>query len=120
VGSLRILLVGVPRLLADILRATPELGVRIVGEVAEVDALRAEVDRTRADVAVVATADPALPEAERWLREAGPALRAVVGITADGRKAAIHVLRPSRHPLEDLAPEEILRALRDVAQDGPA
>jgi hypothetical protein len=44
-----------------------------------------------------------------------------VGITPDGRRATIHVLRARRHSLADAAPEAILRALRDVvhAADSP-
>lgn len=114
-------MVGVPRLLADILRATHDPDVRVVGETAETERLREELDRTKANVVVVATADPALPEAESWLLEACPVLRAVVGITPDGRRATIHVLRARRHSLADAAPEAILRALRDVvhAADSP-
>jgi AmiR/NasT family two-component response regulator len=114
VDTLRILLVAVPRLLADILRAMPDPDVRIVGEVAGIAMLRPDLERTDANVVVIATSDPALPSADRWLLEPSTRLRGVVSITPDGRRATLHVLRPHQQPLGEVGPHEILRALREA------
>jgi len=111
--SVDILLVAVPRLLGDILRTRTGNDVRIVGDVPRDDALLQRARESDANVIVLATAEPSKLAVDRWLL--GPAaLRGVVAITPDGRRATLHLVRVHRRSLDTLPPEHVVGALRDA------
>lgn len=113
-AEIGILLVGLPRMLVDLLasivRSEPDL--RIVGEFAELDPSAA---LSRRDVGfVIVGADAALPDV--W----GPAMRArpdvgVLGLSDRSGSAYLYELRPQAVPVGELSTRLLVGLIRSSA-----
>jgi hypothetical protein len=105
----RIVLVGLPRLLSDLIvgLGAEERGSEVV--TAEGSDLIAAAEARDADV-VVTTAALAAPDAVAALLEARPRLRAIA-VDGDGREGVVYELRPHRQELGELSRSTLLGAL---------
>jgi hypothetical protein len=116
VDAIRILLAGMPRLMADIvafgLAAEPDM--LIVGSVEAVDALAVAVDATRPDFLVVGVDGEDLPVQCGPVLAEQPELR-VLGIEQDRVEAGLYELRPHRVALGVMSPEELAATIRGAA-----
>jgi hypothetical protein len=110
VTSIRVILVGIPQLLADIVEEliARQPDMEIVGSVASSRDLRRAIRRARPDV--VLCGGTRLPPALCALLEAHPHLR-VLAIEASGRAGFAYDLRPVRTPL-DVWPQGLIDAIR--------
>jgi hypothetical protein len=114
VEQIRILLVGVPPLLGDILRRAGETDVRVVGEWTAASGVAGAVDERDANVVVVGAPDRALPHVASALFDRHPRLL-VIAITLDGRRATLHMLRPHSQRLGDVSAGGLAAAIRAAA-----
>lgn len=112
--QIRILLVAVPPLLGDILRRTSEPDVHIVGERSVVSGVVGAVDERDANVVVLGTPDRGLPHVASVLFDHNPRLL-VIAIAVDGRRATLHMLRPSSMRIVDVSPVGLGAAIRAAA-----
>jgi len=114
----RIVLCGLPRLLADILRATIadhpdlELAGELVGHESPWDDPRTQT----ADVVLHGSGNGADQETARALLYATPRSR-VFQLTASGADTYVYELRPERTFLGELSPQELVDAIKSR---GPA
>jgi hypothetical protein len=108
----RILLVGLPRLLeeivSDALAQAPDLMVTATLPDAEALAL----DPPAADVVVVGTDSPGLIATTL---ERQPRL-AILAVSDDARSSSLYVLRPERTRIGDLSPGSLVAAIRAAAE----
>jgi DNA-binding NarL/FixJ family response regulator len=111
VERIRILLVGVPPLMADILRGSAEPDVAVVGERRADGDLVEALDEVAANAVIVGTAEPGLPSAAALLFSRRPAVK-VVGITGDARRATLYELRLQRQIIGEVSPSELVGAIR--------
>lgn len=116
VSSVNILVVALPRLFADVVRAAGGAGVRVVDELADADELVEDVDRTDTAVVVVGDASGELPAACRALLKRRPHTKVIV-VRADRAAAQLFELRPSTTVLRDLTPRSLVDALTAAVQD---
>jgi DNA-binding NarL/FixJ family response regulator len=112
----RILLVGLPRLLEQIV-AEALVGAEdlaLVGISSKLDDLSGAAEEARADVVVLRGADRAQV---MTLLEQHPRL-AVLSIDGDGRDSSLCALRPECIRIVDVSPTSLVAAIRDVMQSG--
>ena len=107
-----IVLVGLPRMLRDIIEqaVTPEPDMVIVSDPRE-PSLAATVERTGADFVILGR-DAGPTEVDGLLCE-NPRLR-VLAVAGDGREAFLYELRPTRTPLGEISPRTIVDAIRSA------
>jgi hypothetical protein len=114
----RILLVGLPRLLEEIvtriLAETEDLV--LVGVTPEVDSLARVASRTRPNVVVVQGADRQLVTS-LFLQDPRVALLA---IDEGARRSSLCLLKPECNRVGDLSPESLVAAIRDAAGSASA
>lgn len=121
---LRILLVGMPRILREIIREiiASEKDMEIVGERTDIVALPAETDRTRARFVIGAANGPdAVAEYHRLLYER-PHLQVLL-VENNGRRGVLHELRPHAVPIsamDSVAPTELIEAIRSATESWSA
>lgn len=110
-SSIRILLVGMPLMLRDIVKGilAAEPRVRIVGELDDGGSV-VDQARVEADLAILGLRDSELPEIGVRLLTANPGTR-LLGISSDGRKGFIYELRPHAIPLGELSPRVLVNAI---------
>jgi hypothetical protein len=113
----RVAMVGVPRLLGEILErllaAQPD--IEIVG-VTSFDADGLPIPPLEADAFVVANGEGDLERRACELLRRYPSAR-VVAVAADARSGSLHELRPCRTFLGELSPEGLIAALRAGATE---
>lgn len=113
----RILLVGLPRLLeeivSDALSRAPQL--TLAGTASSTDSLADQAAAARADVVVLGSEDEALIAATL---ERQPRL-AVLAVSEDARSSSLYVLRPERTRIGDVSPASFVAAIA-AAADGTA
>jgi hypothetical protein len=114
VTSIRVILVGIPQLLADIVEEliARQPDIELVGAVEASRDLRRTVRRTQPDVIVCRASGARLPPAYCELLEAHPHLR-VLAIEASDRTGFAYDLRPVRTPL-DVWPQGLIDAIRSA------
>lgn len=114
-GTLRILVVGMPRLVRDMIertiKAQPDMEV-IVDEHG-VDGLGGD-GGSAPDFVVCGLDFPWLPDEFRTLLEEQPRAK-VLGIDAAGGHAYLYELRPQRVAIGEVSPEDIVEAIRLAA-----
>jgi chemotaxis response regulator CheB len=110
----RILLVGLPRLLEEIVSEAlaHESDLALAGVVRTPDELATEVVRTDADVVVLGRDDPRLIAS---VLEQRPRL-AVFAVSEDARNSSLYALRPERVRMGDLSPGSFVAAVRAAAK----
>lgn len=113
--QVRVVLDAMPAMLAaivkDVALAAPGT---IVAEAVAAEDLVDVVDRLRPDVVVVGTAMALLNDAEALdslLCGGGSRVR-IIALSADGRDASLHDLRPQVTVLEDVSSQTLLEAMR--------
>lgn len=113
---IRIVLCGLPRLLADILRDTisghPDL--ELVGELIGRDSPWDELQGLSADVVLHGSDNGVDQVAARQLLYAAPRIR-VFQLAARGADAYVYELRPHRTFLGELSPQELVDSIRSNA-----
>jgi len=120
VPQTRVLLAGVPDLLrvivVDAVGRTDDL--RVVGEVASLDAADAARGAAEADVVIAALDGDRLPASAVALMYARARL-GVLGIVVASGDAELWQLRPHCTRLGDVSPEELVSAVRAAAAPPP-
>jgi len=111
VDPIRIVLVGMPGVLRDLIReiVTNQPDMQIVGELSD-----GELEnrfRSPPDLLILGLEDSHLPvQGERLLMDYPSAT--VIGVSADGRNGFIYELRPYRMPLGEMSPQVLLETIR--------
>ncbi len=111
--EIRILLLNMRGVLGDVIRAVLRTceDVTVVGESLDVTDVRAQVDRTSADVLVCALGDTAATEVANELFARHRRVK-VIAVRDDGRRAVLWELQPQRSVLGDLSPALLVDAVR--------
>jgi hypothetical protein len=117
VAPIRVVLGTMPTLLGDIVRETlachPDF--EVLAEVAERGEISPAVQRTGADVAVVAIKPRDRPSDRRSLPgellAAHPQLR-LIALTSDGRTGYVYELEPREDAIVEISPQLLLDAIR--------
>jgi DNA-binding NarL/FixJ family response regulator len=106
----QVLLVGMPRLLRDLVHEIVSLegDLEIVGEVGPDSALPAGL---APDFVLVGIDDPGRLEAQLAVLQDHPRAR-ILAVSGDGRDAAVCELRPQRVELGEISPTMLLAAIR--------
>ena len=125
VGLMRVVLVGMPGMLRDLVReiAEAEPGVAIVAEVAERRDAPLIIRDVRADFVILGLdegADASAGEVSEDVSDlltGNPGL-AVLGITSDGKRAYLYEMRPHLVPLGELSPAVLIDVIRGRGSDG--
>jgi DNA-binding NarL/FixJ family response regulator len=116
---IRVLLVGMPRMLLDMIADIIALHreMMVAGKMQDTPDICAAVKKTRADVVVLN--EPAIGSAQfhQELLYSRPHL-GVLSIANDGRNFFLHTLRPVRTALGAVSPESLVQAIRSSAQRG--
>jgi len=100
-------------MLRDILcnAMTDEADLAVAGLLAEGEALLAGIERTRPDVVVLGVGEHHTHEEVTALLWACPRIK-VVTVSANGRQAMIHGLRPHVDQLGEASPQDLLSVVR--------
>lgn len=119
VPTTRVVLVALPPLLRDIVRATlnRDPDVRIVAEVDRPGDIGSSVDRDDAHVAVFGIAPSewaALSDVLRDLFAKHPHLT-IIALASDGRSGYVYRLEPRGVVINDISPSSLVRAIRSHA-----
>jgi len=114
VTSIRVVLVGIPQLLADIVEEliARQPDIELVASVDSSRDLRRAVRRAQPDVILCRASGTRLPATYYELIEAHPHLR-VLAIEANDRTGFVYELRPVRTPL-DVWPQGLVDAIRSA------
>lgn len=112
-ATARIVLVDLPHLPADLIKATlaKDNGSRVVGVVDDVDELAKVIDSTGANVIIVGSEHSELPREIRELIESRMPPNAAV-IPVDGSGVVLYALRPHAVALGDVSCTELVAAIR--------
>jgi DNA-binding NarL/FixJ family response regulator len=118
-AEVRVVLLDMSPLLRDILRGlvAGEDGMGVVAEYTDAASLALAVEEHAADVVVVGDQSPCLDEDCRELLETHPRVKLFV-VGGDGRLTTLYELRPQRHHLGEVAPEELLAVIRNSVDSG--
>ena len=110
IAPARILLLGMPRILRDLIRSVVDRqqDMRVVGEIDDGSADLRRVVRSRADFVIVGLDDSEFPAVcDRLLRDR-PGTK-IVGVSQEGRRAFLYDLRPYTQPLGEMLLDVIRR-----------
>lgn len=120
VNRIRILVVGLPGLLGDIVREmiAPETDIEVVGRLSTTAELGAAVRRTRADLVVLACEDAEVTGVGKRLLEEHRDLR-IVAIVRGGRRGVLISRQHARVLIDDISLQTLLAAIRG-SLPGPA
>lgn len=112
--SIRVILVGIPQLLADIVEEliARQPDIELVGSVAANRDLRRAIRRARPDVILCRASGAGLPAVYGEILEGHPHLR-LLAIEASERTGFVYDLRPVRTPL-DVWPQGLIDAIRSA------
>jgi hypothetical protein len=118
--SVRVLVVGLPLLLYEMLEAAcaPDPSIEFVGRRPAASDLKSEVDSTGADCVVVALDDGELPSSCRKLLAEQARVR-LLGVSEKHGHTYLYRLRPDVAAIGDVAPQEIARAIRLIGDAEP-
>jgi hypothetical protein len=92
-----------------------EQGLSVAGEYPELTPLTPAVDAHRADIVVFGDGSPRLEDECRELLEARPRVKLFV-VSGEGRRTTLYELRPHRDSLGEIAPAELLAAMRSAVE----
>jgi hypothetical protein len=114
VPHIRVILVGIPRLLADIVEEliARQPDIELVGSVVADRNLGRVIERARPDVILCRASGTVLPAAYCEILEAEPYVR-LLAIEASDRTGFVYDLRPVRTPL-DVWPQGLIDAIRSA------
>jgi hypothetical protein len=114
---IRILLVGMPRMLLDMISDIIALHreMMVAGKMQDTPDICAAAKKTRADVVVLNEPAIGLPQNHLELLYSRPHL-GVLSIASDGRQFFLHKLRPARTALGEVSPESLVQAIRSSAR----
>jgi DNA-binding NarL/FixJ family response regulator len=117
--QIRIVLVGMPRMLREIVReiVTTQLDMSVVAETTDPAALLRLLRRKDAQLVVAGADDLQGADVERLL-DAHPRLK-LLSIRDDGRQILLYELRPRKVALGELAPSTLAAAIRAVSSRRP-
>jgi DNA-binding NarL/FixJ family response regulator len=113
IAPARILLLGMPRILRDLIRSIVDRqpDMRVVGEIDDDRVELRRVQRSRADFVIVGLRDSDLPDVcDRLLRQR-PDTK-IVGVSQEGRRAVLYELRPHAQPLGEMSSQILLDVIR--------
>lgn len=115
---IRVLIAGMPQLLADVIRGTlrqhPDL--RLLDETTSADALLAPAQTEVPDVLIVGLEGSAIPAFCRPLLYGNPHLK-VLAVSTTGEDTALYELRPHRVALGNVTPSGLVDAIRGSFQE---
>ena len=116
-GCIRLLFVGLPRLLGDILKVELQghADMEIVAEAVTLDRVAEVAGRTGPDLIVVATSHATLPQECRSLMYRN-SHTSTMSIAEDGTKVSLYRLRLHRVAVEETSPQGIVGAIRRAAR----
>jgi len=117
IAPARILLLGMPRILRDLIRSIVDRqpDMRVVGELEDGHIDLRRVERPRADFVIVGLHDSDLPDVcDRLLRHR-PETK-IVGVSQEGRRAVLYELRPHAEPLGEMSQQVLLDVIRGQAR----
>jgi len=112
-GIDRIVLVDLPQLAADLIKATlaNDKGSHVVGVANDVEELAKVIDSTRANVLIVGSEHSELPrEIREFIESRMPPNAAVIPV--DGSGVVLYTLRPQAVALGDVSCTELVAAIR--------
>ena len=114
--AIRILLVGMPQLMSDILEFELETqpDMEIVAVLASLSSLLRVARLTRPDIVVLGLGGTSLPEECGPVFAELPELR-VLGVEQDAAEACLYELRPHCVPLGAISPADLAAAVRTAA-----
>ena len=114
--ELHVALIDMSPMLREILHGLldRQSDMHIVAEYEHLPPLSEPVEREGADVVVFGDGSPRLEDECRELLDAHPRVKLFV-VGGDGRMATLYELRPNREPLGEVAPDELLAAMRNAA-----
>jgi DNA-binding NarL/FixJ family response regulator len=115
VQELRVVLMDMSPMLRDILRAlvAGERDLRVAAEYDGLVPLMPAVEEHDADVVVFGDLSPRLDDECRELLQKHPQTKLFV-VGGDGRRTTLYELRPYREHLGEVAPDELLAAMRNA------
>lgn len=110
---IRIMLVGMPRMLSDIIGnvVKKQSDIVVVGELSSRTGLAAEVQRLEPDVVVIGLEGSRLPDECESVFDVDPHVR-VLGVSGDGRELFACELRPQSEALGEVSPEKLMQTIR--------
>jgi len=113
IAPARILLLGMPRILRDLIRSIVDRqpDMRVVGELEDDHINLRRVARPRADFVIVGLRDSGLPDVCNSLLRHRPDTK-IVGVSQEGRRAFLYELRPHAQPLGEMSSHVLLEAIR--------
>jgi DNA-binding NarL/FixJ family response regulator len=113
---IRVVTGELPRILSDIIGTVLESAgdIRVVGEAVNHAELLELTRSLRPDVVIMGLDESGLP-GFGWDLYAGDPLLRVLGVMGEGRQTFVYELRPHRTPLGELSPEELVAAVRRMA-----
>lgn len=113
---IRVVTGELPRILSDIIGTVLESAgdIRVVGEAVNHAELLELTRSLRPDVVIMGLDESGLP-GFGWDLYAGDPLLRVLGVMGEGRQTFVYELRPHRTPLGELSPQELVAAVRRMA-----
>ncbi len=114
--SIRVVTAALPRILSDIIRTVFESAgdIRLIGQAANYAELLDLARRLHPDVVIMGMDESGPPDLGWDLYGNDPRLR-VLGVVGEGRQTFVYELRPQRTPLGELSPDELVSAVRRLA-----
>jgi DNA-binding NarL/FixJ family response regulator len=113
---IRVVTAELSRILNDIIGSVLEANgdIRVVGKAGNRSELLELTRRFRPDVVIMGLDEPGVANVGWDLFVGDPLLR-VLGVVGEGRQILMYELRPHRTPLGELSPEELIAAVRRMA-----
>jgi hypothetical protein len=113
IAPARILLLGMPRILRDLIRSIVDRqpDMRVVAEIEDDGVELRRIERPRADFVIVGLRDSDLPTVCDRLLRIRPATK-IVGVSREGRRAILYELRPHAEPLGEMSQQTLLDLIR--------
>ena len=114
VRQIRVLLMGMPRLMSDMIRAiiSSDENMSVVGEVRPDGGILRAVSSARADVMIIGDADGSSDDCYEVLYRR-PHLK-IVSISADGRDGSLYELSPRVESIADISADGLITAIRSA------
>ena len=113
---IRVVTAELPRILNDIIGSVFESAgdIRLIGQAASHSELLELACRLRPDVVIVGMEESG-PPAFGWDLYINDPLLRVMGVMGEGRQTFVYELRPHRTVLGELSPQELIAAVRRMA-----
>lgn len=112
----RILLVGLPRMLRDLITniVNDQGDIRIVGHLRSDGVSLRDLERTEPDMIIVGLRDSKIPDVCKTLVERHAATK-VVGLYGEGRRGILYELKPHAVMLGEVSRQMLLEIMREVS-----